>query len=540
MYADTRRITVRATDHRPVTCDRCYRGPIDECVVCGRRRHGVRVSQRGWAFHCRSCQPRPSRRCDDCGAIRQVKAIWPLGTLCGTCHQRRKRNPEPCSQCSTTRVLAGRTPDGHGLCGPCAGRPDIDFACRRCGFPGDIYADSNCTRCVVTDQVHDLLSVEDGTIAPQLLPLAEALIAVENAWSILDWLRRENSGAKTLPQLATRQDEITHDVLDSLPQDAVTRYVRAVLVATAVLPRRQEHFAQLELWLDSVLEQLPTHQARIIRPFAEWHVVRDARRRAERGRYTAGSASADRTDVRVAIEFLTWLDDHQLDLATVAQEDLDLWLTAHPTRRRGLSSFIRWTVARRLTAKLSVPPKRNSLPANFLTEDEYDKQLRRCLNDDTLPVEVRIVGALVRLYALPITRILELTTDRFHREEDGAYFTFDRNPVLLPPKLAHLIEQQITRPRHTSMLRRASDAGLLLPGRPPTKPRSASSVTNLMKQHGLPVLAARNTAMLEAVSELPPIVVSDLFGVSASNAHTWAGFAQDSWTDYLAACQEDG
>ncbi|MFI1018148.1 hypothetical protein [Streptomyces sp. NPDC020965] len=61
-----------------------------------------------------------------------------------------------------------------------------------------------------------------------------------------------------------------------------------------------------------------------------------------------------------------------------------------------------------------------------------------------------------------------------------------------------------------------------------------------MKQHGLPVLAARNTAMLEAVSELPPIVVSDLFGVSASNAHTWAGFAQDSWADYLAACQEDG
>lgn len=90
------------------------------------------------------------------------------------------------------------------------------------------------------------------------------------------------------------------------------------------------------------------------------------------------------------------------------------------------------------------------------------------------------------------------------------------------------------------MLRRASDAGLLLPGRPPTTPRSASSLTNLMKQHCLPVLAALNTAMLEAVSELPPIVVSDLFGVSASNAHTWVGFAQDSWADYLAACQGDG
>ncbi|MFF8731740.1 hypothetical protein ACF073_35445 [Streptomyces sp. NPDC015171] len=266
-----------------------------------------------------------------------------------------------------------------------------------------------------------------------------------------------------LPQFATRQDEITHEVLVSVPQDAVTRYVRAVLVATGVLPRRQEYFARLELWLDSVLGQLPTHQARIIRPVAEWHVVHDARRRAERGRYAAGSASADRIDVRVAIEFLTWLDDHQPALATVAQEDLDLWLTAHPARRRSLSSFIRWKVARRLTAKLPVPPKHHSLPANFLTEDEHGEQLRRCLNNDTLPVEVRIVGALVRLYALPITRVVELTTERFDREEDGACFTFDRNPVLLPPN----------------------------------SPTRSSNRSPEMKQHGPPVLAVRNTAMLE-------------------------------------------
>jgi hypothetical protein len=45
--------------------------------------------------------------------------------------------------------------------------------------------------------------------------------------------------------------------------------------------------------------------------------------------------------------------------------------------------------------------------------------------------------------------------------------------------------------------------------------------------------------MLEAVADLPPIVISDLFGVSAGSAHRWARFAQDSWTDYLAACTND-
>ncbi|MFF9647290.1 hypothetical protein [Kitasatospora aureofaciens] len=440
--------------------------------------------------------------------------------------------------CGATRVLVGRAPDGSDVCGPCSGRADLDDVCRRCGFPGDILADASCTRCIVIERVHDLLSRGDGTISPQLRPLAEALSTAESPLSVSEWLRT-STGPRILAQLVSHEAEITHEILDALPQGAFTRHVRELLVATGVLPRRNEPIAQLELWLDNLLGSLQPHQSRIIRPFAEWHVLRDARRRANRSRYTAGSAATDRTDIRVAIEFLTWLDARDLDLADVAQEDLDLWLTEHPTRLRGISTFINWAVARHLTGPLVLPRKRKALPTTFLTKDEYGEQLRRCLNDDTLPLEVRIVGALTRLYALPVTRIVKLTTDRFHREEERAYFTFDRNPVLLPPKLARLIERQISRPGVTSVLRRPDGPGPLLPGRPPSRPRSVSSVHALLKAHGLPVLAARNTAMLEAVSELPPIVVSDLFGVSASNAHTWAGFAQDSWADYLAACQPD-
>ncbi|MFH9355684.1 hypothetical protein [Kitasatospora sp. NPDC017646] len=59
-----------------------------------------------------------------------------------------------------------------------------------------------------------------------------------------------------------------------------------------------------------------------------------------------------------------------------------------------------------------------------------------------------------------------------------------------------------------------------------------------MKQHDLSVISARNTAMLEAVADLPPIVISDLFGIHPNTAYTWAQYANDSWTDYLAACQE--
>ena len=58
---------------------------------------------------------------------------------------------------------------------------------------------------------------------------------------------------------------------------------------------------------------------------------------------------------------------------------------------------------------------------------------------------------------------------------------------------------------------------------------------NLLNQVGLPVLPARNTAMIEAVTSLPPIVVADLFGMHPSTAQRWANYAKDDWSAYLAA-----
>ncbi|MFG2325818.1 hypothetical protein [Streptomyces sp. NPDC048568] len=142
------------------------------------------------------------------------------------------------------------------------------------------------------------------------------------------------------------------------------------------------------------------------------------------------------------------------------------------------------------------------------------------------------------VHGLPAARILQLTTDRFHRESDGAYLTVDQNPVLLPPKLARLTEEQTSRPiGHVSILEQPDGyhPGYLLPGRPPSRPRPPAGIPSLMSQHGLPGLRARNTAMIEAGADLPPIVASDLFGIHPDTAHGWARFAPDSWADYLAA-----
>ncbi|MGX1887571.1 hypothetical protein [Streptomyces sp. NPDC055287] len=77
--------------------------------------------------------------------------------------------------------------------------------------------------------------------------------------------------------------------------------------------------------------------------------------------------------------------------------------------------------------------------------------------------------------------------------------------------------------------------GYLLPGQALGRSRNPLGAGAALRTHGLPVLTARNTAMIEAVTDLPPIIVADMFGVNPSTANRWASYANDSWTHYLAA-----
>lgn len=519
----------RGGDGRPASCTRCYRN-LGQCAVCGRLRAGSKLG--GGAFHCNSCRPHRPSLCALCRKSREVGAIWPLGIVCHTCYQRRELNPTPCASCTTTRVLIGRDNQGRDICGPCCGT-DTTYDCRRCGQPGMLHSEGACARCVAHDRVHDLLSDDDGTLAQQLRPLAEALTAAQ-PYSTLSWLAT-SPAATLLAGLVTQHDGITHDLLDELPQTSSIRYIRELLTTTAILKPRPEPLHQLQLWLSRTLADLPAPQRGVIAPFAEWEIMRDARRRVARGRYSNDAAGTDRRDIRAAITFLDWIDIRDTTLKHLTQPLLDLWLDANPNAHRHTSAFLRWARAHRITAPLDFPTRRNSPPARFISNDELRDQLRRCLNDTSLPLEVRIVGALVRLYAIPVTRILDLTIHSFHRVTGNSYLTLGAHQVLLPPKLALLIEEQIARPRRFSTAADVADAKpvYLIPGHPPSRARSRSAMSAAMARYGLPSAIAHNTAMITAVTELPPIVVSDLFGISPNTANAWARLAQASWTDYL-------
>jgi hypothetical protein len=277
--------------------------------------------------------------------------------------------------------------------------------------------------------------------------------------------------------------------------------------------------------------KLPAHQATVIRPFAEWHIVRDARRRSARGRYTYAAHKGDCGNIRAAIDFLTWLDSQQHTLQNLTQESLDIWAISRPTLRARSIPFIRWACARHLTRTgLTIEHPSTQLPGQFQIEEVHYEELRRCLNDRALPPDVRIAAAFIRLYALPLTRIVELTTDQLHHDADHTYLTINRHPVVLPPKLARLIDDHLNNgSRHTS-----EATAYLLPGRTPGRPRNPAGLADKLKRYSLPTRAARNTAMVQALADLPPVLISDLIGIQPRTAERFAALAGENWSDYLA------
>ncbi|WKN60290.1 hypothetical protein HJ581_0041785 [Rhodococcus opacus] len=213
------------------------------------------------------------------------------------------------------------------------------------------------------------------------------------------------------------------------------------------MPQRNEALAQLQLWVDRIVPTLPAQHQPVIRAYAEWHIVRRARLRSARRPFRPGADAANRQRIQCAINFLSWLADAGSSIGTLAQHHVDTYFATGPSNARALGTFLAWMQARRLITGIEIPREKDGLPQRFQDYEDHAEQLRRCLTDDELPLEVRIVGALIRLYAMRVTRIVELTCDRFHRDDTHAYLVIEQNAVVLPPSLAALFDELIRRRR---------------------------------------------------------------------------------------------
>ncbi len=438
--------------------------------------------------------------CAFCQRLRVVAHHWPAGPVCTSCAQRAKMYPSQCEVCGQSAVLIGFDQDGRRICGPCSGCK-LDYRCANCGEPG-VRAHNRCSRCFTAELLQNALAGQGGEIPAQLRPLADALVNANDPRSVAVWLGK-SAAADLLTNLARTGETISHEALDQLPTSRHVNYVREILVRTAVLPPRNEYLERIEPWLDRHLTNYSPEHARLVRSYAIWYLLHRARR-AKRPLGIAGAARI-RCQVRVALEFLAWLETRGRTLTTMDQGDVDNWLANGTWRHREIRPFLHWTTQRRITqGGASAPAHRPSPPSVFIDEAAHLDQLHRCLNDDTIDIDLRAGGAIILLYGISTTRVLRLRQNQIHTKDGNTYLTLGDHDMVLPPKLAQLLAQLPRPTRRSTLPEPLTPDRLLFPGRTPDRPVAAGGFGKRLKRSGLTIRGGRNTDSSDWPPNSPP------------------------------------
>ena len=231
--------------------------------------------------------------------------------------------------------------------------------------------------------------------------------------------------------------------------------------------------------------------------------------------------------------FLAWLDQRGQTLRTLRQSDADDWLAGGPHRHE-IRPFLRWASGRGLTANIEVPARSAHAQASaVMTDAELCGQLRRCLADTALPADVRAAGALVTLYAVPLTRLTHLTAERLTRTGGDAHLVIDRTAVIIPPAVASLLEESADSPIRSALGRAAPGRRWLFPGTSPGRPASAGTIGRRLRDHGIRTSDTHNAALAALAADMPASVVASLLGIDITTALRWARLAQRDWTAYI-------
>jgi len=239
------------------------------------------------------------------------------------------------------------------------------------------------------------------------------------------------------------------------------------------------------------------------------------------------------------VDFLGWLDQHGTGLADAGQPKIDAWLTSGGSQRYSIRYFLAWARRHRLAGPVTVPPRQARTPEQELPEDQRWHQLQRCLHQTALPLRVRAAGTLVLLYGQPVSRIVQLEHEQLSRRHERAYLTLDCHPVLIPPRLADLIEQLHATATPTAVLGgRGNPASWLFPGQVPGRHLSANGLVRQLNTHGIQPRIARSAALINLGADLPAAVLADLLGLHINTAVRWVKRARRDWTSYLAARAE--
>ncbi|KOV84627.1 hypothetical protein ADL03_15125 [Nocardia sp. NRRL S-836] len=530
-----RQATPVVNNSRETLCASCYRPPTATCSGCGQGKPCYRASTD--APLCENCMSklRPPETCTRCGRARLVSVrTADGGALCHACGRRK----EECSRCGRVMHVNGRTSEGEALCGTCYGRHPVSLRnCIRCGGFERLHHHGLCSNCAARQQLHDLLSDDEGVLYPAHEPVFTAL-TTSPASRILLWLSHA-APRRILAAIGREPQPVTHALLDGLTPPKSANRLRAALVAQGVLADRDERLAALERWLGPFLDdQLPDAAERqIVRRFVTWTHMRRLRRGFPERRTTFSQAVVVKREVRLACHLIAWLHARGTSLADCDQADIDQWLADGSTYRHGTRTFVSWAVRRGHAGAIEVPARSQAnLRTSFIDSDERWSKAKELLHDTTLDPVDRVAGLLLLLFAQPLTRTATITLDLVtQRVSDRAVLLHLGNkPLELPPPLDQLVLDLVERRHGHAVIGRTLDMTWLFPGGAPGQHLSARQIMRRLKTLGIRARHARNTALMDLAAQLPASVLADLLNLDTRTATLWNQAAGNTRSDYAA------
>lgn len=502
---------------------------LEDCVACGRRSRVATRTADGPL--CGSCRPWKTMDCAICG--RTVPCVVSTATgqpWCTACQKRWAR----CSGCGQVRAVRGGTVDTP-LCAECLSSDAVPWPpCVNCGGIERLRVSGRCTRCALDHRLRQLLDDGSGRIRPELRGLHETLTSADRPQTVMDWLSK-NTASAVLADLATGTRPLTHQALDEMPRSKPLEHLRSVLVATGVLPARDEHLSRLERWIHATLDERDGRDDReLLRRYALWHLLRRLRQRNNGAPTTHSQFAGVRQRVRAAIALLDWLHARDLTLTSCRQADIDTWLSSpDATHLAEAGQFVRWATAQRVCA-IEYPAVRWHGPSRPLDHDERWKHAKRLLHDDSLKPEDRVAGLLLLLYAQWPSAISRLTVDDVDATDHQVRLRLGQTPITLPEPLASLTRTLIATRQGHAVLGEQGTSPWLFPGGQPGRPISGDGLGERLRGLGIRLAEARSTALFQLATELPAVILARTLGIHVDVAVQWQRASSGDWTNYAA------
>jgi hypothetical protein len=450
----------------------------------------------------------------------------PDGPLCAACHAQAVRRRGRCAGCDEPRLLPGTDENGAGLCVGCAGI-DRDYTCSRCGTEW-AQVRGLCEWCQLGDVLDRLLN---GDV--DLSPLRARLLAVARPDSIIIWLYQPQA-KRLLQELAIGTVPLTHAGLDGFRPRGFAEHLRGLLVASGLLPTRDELLARFDRYLSERLASFAatSEHLKLLNLFALWQLRPQLVTRSELAPLREEQVNNATQNLRIAADLLGWLHERGHDLSSCTQAVLDEWFVTPPGTHRRASSFVRWAMRTRRCQKLVIPPRRHGA-APVLDNSERLDILRQLLSPDSGRLEHRVATTLLVLLGQRFTTIAALGLEDVVIEHGEVGVRLGEGIAPIPPPFAAMFEELVARRPNLNTATNPTSPWLF-PGRTTLNHLTPGVLRKRAMDMGINLVGARSGALRQLVLDCPPPVVADMLGYGYQAMDRHAIRAGSPWSSYAA------